>query len=412
VQELAGNAALTADIVAEIVERTDGVPLFVEELTKAVLESAGQEDRVAAVLTTTFLAAQSVPATLHASLMARLDRLGPAAKEIAQIGAVIGREFSYELIGEVAQRSAAELRSGLDRLAQAGLLFCRGVVPLSSYLFKHALVQEAAYGTMLRARRQELHARVAAALEQHFADLVERQPELLAHHLTAANDTARAAGQWLQAGQHAAARSAHPEAIHFFDRGLAILPTLAEGPARDGQEIELQLAKGLSLLTTESFMSTKAAHAYTRARELAERLNVTPPLFKAVYGLWQSTVASGMVVSASGLSDRLLRLTEGNADDGLRLQAHHSAWSTSMFAGEPAVALDHCEAGRRLYDPERHRSHRLLYGGHDPGVCAGCFARIPREGFGAEQGSAGIGRAHRSPVQSPSSPAFQCDAPP
>jgi predicted ATPase len=180
VQELAGNAALTTDIVAEIVERTDGVPLFVEELTKAVLESAGQEDRVAAVLTTTFLVAQSVPATLHASLMARLDRLGPAAKEIAQIGAVIGREFSYELIGEVAQRSADELRSGLDRLAQAGLLFCRGVAPLSSYLFKHALVQEAAYGTMLRARRQELHARVAAALEQHFADLVERQPELLA----------------------------------------------------------------------------------------------------------------------------------------------------------------------------------------------------------------------------------------
>jgi class 3 adenylate cyclase len=373
VQELAGNAALSADIVAEIVERTDGVPLFVEELTKAVLESAGQGDRVAAVLATTFLTAQSVPATLHASLMARLDRLGPAAKEIAQIGAVIGREFGYELIGEVAQRSAAELRLGLDRLAEAGLLFCRGVVPLSSYLFKHALVQEAAYGTLLRARRQELHARVAAVLGQHFADLIDRQPELLAHHLTAADDTERAAGQWLRAGRHAAARSAHLEAIRYFDRGLAISPTLPEGSARDGQEIELQLAKGLSLLTTESFMSTNAAHAYTRARELAERLDDTPSLFTAVYGLWQSTVASGMVVSASALSDRLLRLTEGNADDGLRLQAHHSAWSTSMFAGEPAVARDHCEAGRRLYDPERHRSHRLLYGGHDPGVCAGCF---------------------------------------
>jgi hypothetical protein len=310
---------------------------------------------------------------LHASLMARLDRLGPAAKEIAQIGAVIGREFGYELIGEVAQRSAAELRLGLDRLAEAGLLFCRGVVPLSSYLFKHALVQEAAYGTLLRARRQELHARVAAVLEQHFADLVERQPELLAHHLTAADDTERAVGQWLRAGQHAAARSAHLEAIRHFDRGLAILPTLPEGPARDGHEIELQLGKGLSLLTAESFMSTKAAHAYTRARELAERREDTPPLFTAVYGLWQSTVASGMVVSASGLSNQLLRLTEGNADDGLRLQAHHSAWSTSMFTGEPAVARDHCEAGRRLYDPERHHSHRLLYGGHDPGVCAGCF---------------------------------------
>ena len=168
VQKLAGNAALTPDIVAEIVERTDGVPLFVEELTKAVLESAAQGDRVAAVLATTSLAAQSVPATLHASLMARLDRLGPAAKEIAQIGAVLGREFAYELIEPVAQRPEKELQAALDQLGDAGLLFCRGIAPHASYLFKHALVQDAAYGTLLRARRQELHARVAAALEQHF----------------------------------------------------------------------------------------------------------------------------------------------------------------------------------------------------------------------------------------------------
>src|SRR5208337_2120891 len=153
VQTLAGNAALAPDIVAEIVDRTDGVPLFVEELTKAVLESAGQGDRVAAVLATTSLAAQAVPATLHASLMARLDRLGPAAKEIAQIGAVLGREFAYELIEPVAQRSAAELQAALDQLGEAGLLFCRGTPPHSSYLFKHALVQEAAYSTLLRGRR-------------------------------------------------------------------------------------------------------------------------------------------------------------------------------------------------------------------------------------------------------------------
>ena len=199
-QKLAGNAALTADIVAEIVERTDGVPLFVEELTKAVLESAAQGDRVAAVLATASLAALSVPATLHASLMARLDRLGPAAKEIAQIGAVLGREFAYELIEPVAQRPENELQAALGQLSDAGLLFCRGTAPHASYLFKHALVQDAAYSTLLRGRRQELHARVAAALEQHFADLVERQPELLAHHLTAAGDTERAVEQWLKAG--------------------------------------------------------------------------------------------------------------------------------------------------------------------------------------------------------------------
>jgi predicted ATPase len=158
VQKLAGNAALAPDIVAEIVERTDGVPLFVEELTKAVLESVAQGDQVAAVLATTSLAAQSVPATLHASLIARLDRLGPAAKEIAQIGAVLGREFAHELIEPVAQRPEKALQAGLDRLGDAGLLFCRGTAPHASYLFKHALVQDAAYSTLLRGRRQELHA--------------------------------------------------------------------------------------------------------------------------------------------------------------------------------------------------------------------------------------------------------------
>ena len=160
----------------------------------------------------------AIPATLHASLIARIDRLGPLVKEIAQIGAVVGREFGYELIGQVAQRPAAELRGGLDRLAEAGLLFSRGAPPHASYLFKHALVQDAAYGTLLRVRRQELHARVAAALEQDFADLVERQPELLAHHLTAAGDTERAVDQWLKAGQYAAQRLAHLEAIRHFER--------------------------------------------------------------------------------------------------------------------------------------------------------------------------------------------------
>jgi tetratricopeptide (TPR) repeat protein len=373
VERLAGNAGLAREIADEIVERADGVPLFVEELTKAVLETGDPSDRVAAVLAASPSPALSIPAALHASLIARLDRLGPIAKEVGQIGAVIGREFGHDLIEPVVRRPAVELRVGLDRLVEAGLVFRRGAPPQSSYLFKHALVQDAAYGTLLRTRRQELHARVAAALEAHFANLVERQPELLAQHLTAAGDTERAVEQWLKAGQHAVARLAHLEAIRHFEHGLTALSGVPEGPARDGREIELQLARGLSLLTVEGFASAGAGEAYTRARELAERRDDTRQLFTAVYGLWQSTVGSGMVASAGELSDRLLRLTEGSEEDGLRLQAHHSAWSTSLFAGEPAVARDHCEAGRRLYDPERHRSHRLLYGGHDPGVCASCF---------------------------------------
>ena len=370
VHTLAGNAALTPEIVAEIVERTDGVPLFVEELTKAVLESAAQGDRVAGVLGATSLAALSVPATLHASLMARLDRLGLAPKEIAQIGAVLGREFGYELIDPVAQRPEKELQAALAQLSEAGLLFCRGTAPHASYLFKHALVQDAAYSTLLRGRRQELHARVAAALEEHFADLVERQPELLAHHLMAAGNTERAVDQWLKAGQHAAAQFAYFEAIAHFERGLSLLHSLPESPIRNGREIELQLALGLCLFTAKGAVAAKPA--YTRALELAERSGELQQRFEALYGVWQSTRdnVSGGIAAAAPLSERLLRMAEREGDDGLRLQAHHSGWTTWGHAGDPAKTREHADAGRLLYDPEKHASHRLVYGGHDPGVCA------------------------------------------
>jgi predicted ATPase len=263
VKELCGNAPLRSDVVEEI---TDGVPLFVEELTKAVLEGADQDNRAAAVLSASPLPALEVPSTLHASLIARVDRIGTAAKEGAQIGAVMGREFTYELIEPVAQRGAVELQAALARLAEAGLLFCRGTPPHASYLFKHALVQDAAYGTLLRGRRQELHARVAAVLERDFADLVERQPELLAHHLTTAGNSVRAVDQWLKAGQFAAARLAHREAIGHFDRGLALLGSLPDGSASDRRETELQLGRGVSLFTTDGFISKGGSRGLHPAR--------------------------------------------------------------------------------------------------------------------------------------------------
>ncbi|MGH7030840.1 MAG: hypothetical protein ACREEZ_10485, partial [Stellaceae bacterium] len=270
VHKLASHARLTAEIVAEIVERTDGVPLFVEELTKAVLESAGQSDRVTAVLGAASLAAHSVPATLHASLMARLDRLGPAPKETAQIGAVLGREFSYELIEPVAQRPERELQAALGRLSDAGLLFCRGTPPHASYLFKHALVQDAAYGTLLRAKRQELHGRVAAALETHFADLGERQPELFAHHLTAAGDTDRAAHQWLKAGQNAAEKSAYLEAIaHLVGSELATAfgPSWGDAIKRTGSTVgrtRSGMRSGSHLAATHAGAGGARSHPHQR----------------------------------------------------------------------------------------------------------------------------------------------------
>jgi predicted ATPase len=366
VENLAGSRALSRDVISEIVDRTDGVPLFVEELTKAVLESA---DRLASVLAASPASSLGIPATLHASLISRLDRLGTAVKEVAQIGAVIGREFTYELIHRVARRS--DLDTALGQLNDAGLLFCRGLPPASSYLFKHALVQDAAYGTLLRRRRQQLHGDIAAVLDKEFADLVERQPELLAHHLTGAGDTERAVAQWLKAGQHAAAQSAHVEAIAHLERGLALLGSLPDTAERDSPEIELQLALGMSSIRAKGMISVAVREAYSRAGELAEKHGDERRLFQALYGVYQHNVGSGRILAALPLAERLLSVTtHEDTDPGLRLQAHHALWTALLIGGQPARCLEHGEIGRRRYDPERYRSHRDLYGGHDAGVCA------------------------------------------
>jgi predicted ATPase len=223
---------------------------------------------------------------------------------------------------------------------------------------------------LLRARRQELHARVGAVLEEHFADLVERQPELLAHHLTAAGDAERAIRQWLKAGQYATARSTHYEAVAHLERGIGLLGSLPEASIRNALELELQLALGQCLYPIKGPSSREVRQAYARACELAERQSALLPLFQAVYGLWQTHALSGRIPSARPFSERLLHLTSDEVDTGLRLQAHHSAWTTAQFSGQLANADKHAEAGRRLYDIEEHRSHRHLYGGHDPGVCA------------------------------------------
>jgi class 3 adenylate cyclase/predicted ATPase len=374
VRTVAGNAALSPGIVAEIIERTDGVPLFVEELTKAVVEGAAREDRTAALLATVSPTGSSVPATLHASLMARLDRLGQTAKEIAQIGSVFGREFTYELIEPVARRPAPDLQAALTQLGAAELLSCRGVAPHASYLFKHALVQDAAYGTLLRGRRQELHGRVVAALEQYFSDLIHRQPELLAHHLTAAGLAERAVGRWLKSGQRAAARLANSEALACFERGLDLLRSLPEGQGRDREEIDLRLAMGLCVMTAKG--GAEAQPVYARALELAEVVGEPRQRFDALQGVWQAALLTGALNAAAPLAETLLRTTEQEPDDGLRLQAHHAVWSTASTSGQLAKTLTHADAGRRLYDPIKHESHRFAYGGHDPGVCGGCNAAM------------------------------------
>ena len=363
IDRVTGNKPLPASVRQDIVERTDGIPLFVEEMTKAVLE-AGSEGAAVQTIAAVPSPALAVPASLHASLMARLDRLG-SAKEIAQIGAAIGREFSHDLLAALVPD--AELPSALDRLIAAGLLFRQGAPPHATYLFKHALVQDAAYGALLRSRRQELHGRVAATLKQHFADLVDRRPELLAHHLTGAGQLEQAADQWLKAGEFAAAHSAYAEAVSHFDRGLSLLGSLSDAQ-RDRLEIKLQLAKGVSLASAKGFSSAEAAKACARAQELSEKIGDIDSQFVAIWGVWQFRRMSDLN-AARELSDKLLSLVKRNKNDGLRLEAHHTGWTTHFFRGEPALAQEHCEKGRTLYDFEQHRTHAHIYG-HDPGVCA------------------------------------------
>src|SRR5450432_1512184 len=255
IARLAGNKALPADVLAEIVERTDGIPLFVEEMTKAVLEaeSEGAARRTVAAVPSSALA---VPASLHASLMARLDRLGPA-KEVAQIGSAIGREFSHALLASVARKSEAELASALDLLFQAGLLFRQGVPPQASYLFKTAVVQDAAYGTLLREQRRALHARIAETLESRFAETAESQPEILAHHFTEAGLTEAAIEWWGTAGQRSLARSALLEGREQLKRALDQIATTPVTPALRREEIKLEVAFANVLALTGDLMEGK-----------------------------------------------------------------------------------------------------------------------------------------------------------
>ena len=240
IDRVVGNKLLPANVRQDIIERTDGIPLFVEEMTKAVLEagSEGEAERTAAAIPSPTLA---VPASLQASLMARLDRIGPA-KEVAQIGAAIGREFSHALLAAVVRKPEAELATALDRLIAAGLLFRKGVPPYATYLFKHALVQGAAYGTLLREPRRALHARIAETLETQFTDIAESQPELLARHCTEAGLIEKAAHLWGKSGQRSLERSALVEAIEQFTRALSQNATLPATAALRREQIKLQVA--------------------------------------------------------------------------------------------------------------------------------------------------------------------------
>jgi predicted ATPase len=331
IARLVGNKELPADVMAEIVERTDGIPLFVEEMTKAVLEaeSEGAARRTVAAVPSPVLA---VPPSLHASLMARLDRLGPA-KEVAQVGAAIGREFSHALLASVVRETGADLGSALERLIQAGLLFRQGVPPHATYLFKHALVQDAAYGTLLREPRRALHARIAETLDRQFPEIAESRPELLAHHCTEAGLAERAVDFWLRAGRNAAARSANIEAIAHLRRGKEIVDRLSDSPVRDRVDLDLQLVLGPCLIATQGPASSMAVATFARARKLCERLGDPPEYLQVMH--WHVTVLAvrGEQPQAREASATLLALAQARGDRPALLNAFRAAGLMNLLTG-------------------------------------------------------------------------------
>jgi tetratricopeptide (TPR) repeat protein len=364
-----GSKPLPANLRQDIVERTDGVPLFVEEMTKAVLEaeSEGEAHRTVAAVPPPALA---VPASLHASLTARLDRLG-LARQVAQVGAAIGREFSHALLASVVAEPGAELGTALDRLVAAGLLFRQGVPPHATYLFKHALVQDAAYSLLLRGPRRTLHARIARALEEQFSRVTETQPEILAHHLTQAGMSAEAVDFWTRAGVLARGRSAFVEAVAHLRRGLELLLTLPESDTRAAQELPIQIALGLIHMATRGVASVEAAEAYARARDICEQLNDVDHLMGVLIGLRHVSQVQGKCLAARGYGAQCLDLAQRKGDRIFSVQANANLAHTLCIMGSFADARSHLVEALAGYDPIDCLSHRAISGLDPQSFCKG-----------------------------------------
>jgi class 3 adenylate cyclase/predicted ATPase len=355
------NNRFPASVRQDIIERSDGIPLFVEEMTKAVLEAESEDAarRTAAAVPSSALA---VPASLQASLMARLDRLGPV-KEIAQAGAAIGREFSHTLLAAVAGKPDGELASALDRLMQSGLLFRRGLPPHATYLFKHALIQDAAYGTLLREPRRALHARITKILETQFAEIARTQPELVARHCTEAGLIEKAAGLWGMAGRRSLERSALVESLKQFTRALDQIASLPTSPALRREQIKYQIGLIQPLGHLRGFAAPETKTAVERANlliEQAEALGEEPgdpiTLFSVLTGAWgAATVAFNGDVS-SNLAEQALSIATRHGATRLLVTGHLMVGQSSLYTGKIAEAVTHFDQAFALYDPEQHRS--------------------------------------------------------
>jgi class 3 adenylate cyclase/tetratricopeptide (TPR) repeat protein len=353
---VAASGDLSAETVAAILDKTDGIPLFAEELTRSMVESADQ-------------AAATVPATLKDSLMARLDRLGPA-REVAQIAAVVGRQFPFSILDAVVPRGGAALEAALTDLVAAGILLPEGRGLERGFSFKHALLRDAAYDSLLLTRRREWHERTARAVEQRFPELAASEPEVLAYHFAEAGLPAPACDYRMRAGDRAASRSAYQEAIAHFSAGLKAAEALPPSAERTRRQLDFLLKLGPALIVTRGMGSAEVEDAYRRAAEMGEATGDEPATFKAKWGLWLNANIRRKTALARDRADELLALAQRSGDGDLMLEAYHCRWSTAFFRGDVEATLNDCRIGIATYDIARHRHLGHAFGGHDPGVCA------------------------------------------
>ncbi|MGE0825311.1 MAG: adenylate/guanylate cyclase domain-containing protein [Candidatus Binatia bacterium] len=366
VANVSGGKALPAEVLHQIVDKTDGVPLFVEELTKMVIESgAAVGARPSTSSGAVPLQSLAIPPTLQDALMARLDRLG-ATKEVAQLGATIGREFSYDLLQAVSTVDETLLQQGLGKLVEAELIYQRGLPPQATYLFKHALIQDTAYQSLLKSRRQQLHQQIAQVMTERFLDIQENQPELLAHHYTEAGLIEQAIPYWQQAGQRASQRSANAEAIRHLTKGLELLMILPETPERVQQELTLQMALGTPLQATKGVAAPELGIAYTRARELCRQVGETPQLLPVLFGLCRFYGNRGDLQTLRELGEQFLRLAQRVEPTHL-VGAHYMLGVSFYWPGEFASTRAHLEQSIALSNRRQHHSLAFVYG-IDPGV--------------------------------------------
>jgi class 3 adenylate cyclase/predicted ATPase len=361
ITHLAGGKALPAEVVQHIVTKTDGVPLFVEEMTKMLLESGILLTESDYYTLAGPLASLTIPATLQDSLMARLDQFNHA-KEVAQLGAVLGREFSYEMLHGISPLDEPTLQDGLAQLVAAELLYQRGRPPRARYIFKHALIQDAAYASLLKSTRQQVHRQIAEVLERQFPDTIETQPELLAHHYTEAGRSAQALPYWQRAGQRAKERSAHVEAIGHLSRGLDVLQTLPDTAERRQHELEFQIERGLSLIVIKGQAAPDVGQAYTRARQLCQQVDDRPRLFRVLWGLWHFHIVRAELRTVHELGEQLLSVAHSFDDPTYLLGGHYVMGGGLTCSGAFAQAREHWQQSITLYDAHQSQGHVSLYG--------------------------------------------------